>query len=227
MIRTSILAFAMTALSLLTTSALAGTAGSPEDIQCPAGAAKKGEAPLLVFSASEQMNLFVCGHKDVQGKTKIHISDFEIFSKDGTGKIKSLVREKSGDFRLWNENKKLFIQEVTWFAGGWTPVFQWDVICTDSTCTRSAETCAFDKDVAIKHQAQRELRDSNWDAAQQKKMPEPSLLDSVKDSAMTGSARAQDFFLKPEKSRHFTKDGEKIFLQTQALLKRLIGNKCL
>lgn len=203
-------------------------AASKATLRCPAGiSAKKGDEPLLTVAASAQMTLIVCGHKEAQGKIKIHLSEFEILSHDTQGKTKLLeTGTASQDFRIWDENQKLKIEEVVWFAGGWTPVFRSEISCTGGVCKKSASQCAFDKEAAIKHQAQRELKVPDWDAAQ-KKTQDPTLLDSVSDAALTGSDRAINFFMNPSKDMHLSKEAQKRFTQTQALLKRLLAAKCL
>jgi hypothetical protein len=212
---------------LLAFTAPAKAASKPA-FQCPTGiSAKKGDAPLLTVAASEQMTLMVCGHKDAQGKIKIHLSEFEILSRNAQGKTNIVeTGTASQDFRIWDENQKLMVEEVVWFSGGWTPIFHSEISCVGAACKKSAQKCAFDKEAAIKHQAQRELKVPDWDAAQ-KKTQDPSLLDSVSDAALTGSDRAINFFMNPSKDMRLSKEAQKRFTQTQTLLKRLLAAKCL
>lgn|GEM_PF-3398325 len=207
---------------------MSATAATSTNLQCPAGiAAKKGDPPLFTVAANDKMTLLVCGHKEAQGKIKTHLSEFEILSRDHQGKIKMVESGKTAqDFRIWDQDQKLKVEEVVWFAGGWTPVFQSEISCSDSTCKKSPQQCAFDKEAAIKHQAQRELKVPDIDVAQ-RKTQDPSLLDSVSDSALTGNERAIDFFIKPAKDMHLSADAQKRFTQTQVLLKRLLAAKCL
>lgn len=217
-------------LILISLQMLTGLAVQAETLPkavCPAGiSAKKGDAPLLSVDANEKFTLMVCGHKEAQGKVKIHLSEFEILSSDATEKNVVIDTGKADqDFRIWDDNHHMMVDEVVWFSGGWTPIFHSEITCTDQTCTKSVPKCAFDKESAIKHQAQRELKIPDADTSV--KTQDPSLLDSVSDSALAGSDRALQFFMNPSKTMHLSKESQKRFNHTQALLKRLLAAKCL